>query len=167
MRVRDIGAGKATGPVRGGRRTGRRPGDSVDIAGKRPVSQDRQLIRAGCSPIGRSTTAYRRGRCPQAVGRWPALPGDAGPEVRATTRRRRQLPGTAPARPHGDQLARTAAQFAPEAMFNAMAITVVILWLGTLTVALLLFRADIADRASAWRCVAASSWRRPGPPSDS
>ncbi|MGW7086492.1 hypothetical protein ACWGH2_23735 [Streptomyces sp. NPDC054871] len=41
-----------------------------------------------------------------------------------------------------------------EALFNAMAITVVILWLGTLLIAVLLLRARIADRASAWamRC---------------
>jgi hypothetical protein len=41
-----------------------------------------------------------------------------------------------------------------EAVFNAMAVTVVILWLGTLLVAILLLRARIADRASAWamRC---------------
>ncbi|MCL7490260.1 hypothetical protein M8I34_02095 [Streptomyces sp. MCA2] len=37
-----------------------------------------------------------------------------------------------------------------EALFNAMAVTVVILWLGTLAVAVLLLRARIADRASAW-----------------
>lgn len=37
-----------------------------------------------------------------------------------------------------------------EALFNAMAITVVILWLGTLAVAVLLLCARIADRASAW-----------------
>jgi len=35
------------------------------------------------------------------------------------------------------------------ALFNAMAVTVVILWLGTLVVAVLLLRARIADRASA------------------
>ncbi|MFE6162975.1 hypothetical protein ACFQ7F_29135 [Streptomyces sp. NPDC056486] len=41
-----------------------------------------------------------------------------------------------------------------EAVFNAMAVTVVILWLGTLLVAILLVRARIVDRASAWamRC---------------
>ncbi|MFC5639147.1 hypothetical protein [Streptomyces bullii] len=41
-----------------------------------------------------------------------------------------------------------------EALFNAMAVTVVFLWLGTLAVAVLLLRARIADRASAWamRC---------------
>ncbi|WND23824.1 hypothetical protein [Streptomyces violaceus] len=41
-----------------------------------------------------------------------------------------------------------------EALFNAMAVTVVILWAGTLVVAVLLLRARIADRASAWavRC---------------
>ena len=41
-----------------------------------------------------------------------------------------------------------------EAVFNAMAVTVVVLWLGTLLVAILLSRARIADRASAWamRC---------------
>lgn len=37
-----------------------------------------------------------------------------------------------------------------EALFNAMAITVVILWLGTLAIAVLLLRARLADRASAW-----------------
>nr|WP_067277815.1 hypothetical protein [Streptomyces jeddahensis] len=37
-----------------------------------------------------------------------------------------------------------------EALFNAMAVTVVILWLGTLAVAVLLLRTRIADRASAW-----------------
>ncbi|GHD19285.1 hypothetical protein GCM10010313_50230 [Streptomyces violarus] len=37
-----------------------------------------------------------------------------------------------------------------EALFNAMAVTVVILWAGTLVVAVLLLRARIADRASAW-----------------
>lgn len=37
-----------------------------------------------------------------------------------------------------------------EALFNAMAVTVVILWLSTLVVAVLLLRARIADRASAW-----------------
>lgn len=41
-----------------------------------------------------------------------------------------------------------------EALFNAMAVTIVILWLGTLLIAILLLRARIADRASAWamRC---------------
>ncbi|MFC8125045.1 hypothetical protein [Streptomyces sp. NPDC057302] len=41
-----------------------------------------------------------------------------------------------------------------EAVFNAMAVTVVVLWLGTLFIAILLLRARIADRASAWamRC---------------
>lgn len=41
-----------------------------------------------------------------------------------------------------------------EALFNAMAVTVVILWIGTLVVAVLLLRARIADRASVWamRC---------------
>ncbi len=41
-----------------------------------------------------------------------------------------------------------------EALFTAMGITVVVLWLGTLVVAVLLLRARIADRASAWamRC---------------
>jgi hypothetical protein len=37
-----------------------------------------------------------------------------------------------------------------EALFNAMAVTVVVLWLGTLVVAVLLLRARMADRASAW-----------------
>ncbi|MFG2649441.1 hypothetical protein [Streptomyces sp. NPDC048436] len=37
-----------------------------------------------------------------------------------------------------------------EALFNAMAVTVVILWLGTLVIAVLLLRARIVDRASAW-----------------
>ncbi|MET9678786.1 hypothetical protein [Streptomyces coeruleorubidus] len=37
-----------------------------------------------------------------------------------------------------------------EALFNAMAVTVVVLWAGTLVVAVLLLRARIADRASAW-----------------
>lgn len=37
-----------------------------------------------------------------------------------------------------------------EALFNAMAVTVVILWLGTLVIAALLLRARLADRASAW-----------------
>ncbi|MFG2533374.1 hypothetical protein [Streptomyces sp. NPDC048516] len=36
------------------------------------------------------------------------------------------------------------------ALFNAMAVTVVILWLGTLAVAVLLLCTPIADRASAW-----------------
>ncbi|MGV9882340.1 hypothetical protein [Streptomyces sp. NPDC003006] len=41
-----------------------------------------------------------------------------------------------------------------EALFNAMAVTVVILWFGTVVIAILLLRARIADRASAWamRC---------------
>ncbi|MGA4851470.1 hypothetical protein ACOBQB_36430 [Streptomyces sp. G5(2025)] len=41
-----------------------------------------------------------------------------------------------------------------ETLFNVMAIAVVILWLGTLALAVLLLRARIADRASAWalRC---------------
>ncbi|WP_399929932.1 hypothetical protein [Streptomyces kanamyceticus] len=41
-----------------------------------------------------------------------------------------------------------------ETLFNAMAVTVVILWLGTVVIAALLLRARIADRASAWamRC---------------
>ncbi|MGW0860999.1 hypothetical protein [Streptomyces sp. NPDC002611] len=41
-----------------------------------------------------------------------------------------------------------------EALFSAMGATVVILWAGTLVVAVLLLRARIADRASAWavRC---------------
>ncbi|MEV5977039.1 hypothetical protein [Streptomyces sp. NPDC052114] len=41
-----------------------------------------------------------------------------------------------------------------EALFNAMAVTVVVLWLATLAIAVLLLRARIADRASAWamRC---------------
>lgn len=41
-----------------------------------------------------------------------------------------------------------------DALFSAMAVTVVILWLGTLLIAVLLLRARIADRASAWamRC---------------
>lgn len=41
-----------------------------------------------------------------------------------------------------------------EALFNAMAVTVVVLWTGTLVVAVLLLRTRIADRASAWamRC---------------
>ncbi|WP_225833081.1 hypothetical protein [Streptomyces sp. NK08204] len=37
-----------------------------------------------------------------------------------------------------------------EALFNAMGVTVAILWLGTLAIAVLLLRARIADRASAW-----------------
>ncbi|MGI5262033.1 hypothetical protein [Streptomyces angustmyceticus] len=37
-----------------------------------------------------------------------------------------------------------------EGLFNAMAVTVVILWLGTFAVTVLLLRARIADRASAW-----------------
>ncbi|WP_200423458.1 hypothetical protein [Streptomyces sp. Y2F8-2] len=37
-----------------------------------------------------------------------------------------------------------------ETLFKAMAVTVVILWLGTLVIALLLLRAEISDRASAW-----------------
>ncbi len=36
------------------------------------------------------------------------------------------------------------------ALYNTMAVTIVILWLGTLAVAVLLLRARIADRASAW-----------------
>ncbi|WP_447040121.1 hypothetical protein [Streptomyces sp. DSM 118878] len=41
-----------------------------------------------------------------------------------------------------------------EALFDAMAVTVVILWLGTVAIAALLLRARLADRASAWamRC---------------
>ncbi|WP_435284431.1 hypothetical protein [Streptomyces koelreuteriae] len=41
-----------------------------------------------------------------------------------------------------------------EALFSAMGATVVVLWAGTLVVAVLLLRARIADRASAWavRC---------------
>ncbi|QEU97305.1 hypothetical protein CP970_13045 [Streptomyces kanamyceticus] len=41
-----------------------------------------------------------------------------------------------------------------EALFNTMAVTVVILWLGTLAIAVLLPRARIPDRAAAWtmRC---------------
>ncbi|MEU1368096.1 hypothetical protein ABZ454_18385 [Streptomyces sp. NPDC005803] len=35
-------------------------------------------------------------------------------------------------------------------LFSAMAVTVVILWAGTLVIAILLLRARIADRASAW-----------------
>ncbi|MFJ2768119.1 hypothetical protein [Streptomyces sp. NPDC087300] len=40
------------------------------------------------------------------------------------------------------------------ALFNTMAVTVVILWLGTLAIAILLPRARVPDRASAWtmRC---------------
>ncbi|MFI9052254.1 hypothetical protein [Streptomyces sp. NPDC053427] len=37
-----------------------------------------------------------------------------------------------------------------EALYNTMAVTVVILWLATLAIAVLLLRARIADRASAW-----------------
>ncbi|MGV9626530.1 hypothetical protein [Streptomyces sp. NPDC003487] len=37
-----------------------------------------------------------------------------------------------------------------EGLFTAMGVTVAILWLGTLAVAVLLLRARIADRASAW-----------------
>ncbi|MEU1472715.1 hypothetical protein ABZ434_31440 [Streptomyces sp. NPDC005761] len=37
-----------------------------------------------------------------------------------------------------------------ESLFNAMAVTVVVLWAGTLLIAILLLRARIADRASAW-----------------
>ncbi|MDG4863492.1 hypothetical protein P8605_35660 [Streptomyces sp. T-3] len=37
-----------------------------------------------------------------------------------------------------------------EALFNAMAVTIVILWLATLAIAVLLLRTRIADRASAW-----------------
>ncbi|MEV6593100.1 hypothetical protein [Streptomyces acidicola] len=37
-----------------------------------------------------------------------------------------------------------------EALFNVMAVTVVILWAGTLVIAVLLIRARIADRATAW-----------------
>lgn len=37
-----------------------------------------------------------------------------------------------------------------ETLFNAMAVTVVILWTSTLVIAILLMRARIADRASAW-----------------
>ncbi|MEV5314068.1 hypothetical protein [Streptomyces sp. NPDC052610] len=37
-----------------------------------------------------------------------------------------------------------------EALFDAMGATVVVLWLGTLVIAVLLLRARIADRASAW-----------------
>ncbi|WBO69274.1 hypothetical protein [Streptomyces camelliae] len=37
-----------------------------------------------------------------------------------------------------------------EALYNTMAVTVVILWTATLVVAVLLLRARIADRASAW-----------------
>ncbi|WP_079036278.1 MULTISPECIES: hypothetical protein [Streptomyces] len=41
-----------------------------------------------------------------------------------------------------------------EALFDAMAVTVVVLWLATLAIAVLLLRARTADRASAWamRC---------------
>ncbi|ATL30626.1 hypothetical protein KY5_5608c [Streptomyces formicae] len=41
-----------------------------------------------------------------------------------------------------------------EALFNTMAVTVVVLWLGTLAIAVLLLRARIPDRAAAWtmRC---------------
>ncbi|MEV8019406.1 hypothetical protein AB0O76_24275 [Streptomyces sp. NPDC086554] len=41
-----------------------------------------------------------------------------------------------------------------EALFNVMAVSIVILWLATLVIAVLLVRARIADRASAWamRC---------------
>ncbi|MFE7619384.1 hypothetical protein [Streptomyces sp. NPDC057496] len=37
-----------------------------------------------------------------------------------------------------------------EALFNAMAVTVVVLWTGTLVIAVLLLRARISDRAAAW-----------------
>lgn len=37
-----------------------------------------------------------------------------------------------------------------EALFNAMAVTVVILWLGMLVIAVLLLRTRITDRATAW-----------------
>lgn len=37
-----------------------------------------------------------------------------------------------------------------ESLFSAMAVTVVILWTGTLVIAILLLRARIEDRASAW-----------------
>ncbi|MFF3395832.1 hypothetical protein ACFYW1_33530 [Streptomyces sp. NPDC002669] len=37
-----------------------------------------------------------------------------------------------------------------EALFNAMAVTVVVLWTGTLVIAVLLLRARMADRAAAW-----------------
>ncbi|MEV0170301.1 hypothetical protein AB0I00_04085 [Streptomyces sp. NPDC050803] len=37
-----------------------------------------------------------------------------------------------------------------EALYDAMAVTVVVLWLGTLVIAVLLLRARIADRATAW-----------------
>ncbi|MFJ9871229.1 hypothetical protein [Streptomyces sp. NPDC101165] len=37
-----------------------------------------------------------------------------------------------------------------EMLYDAMAVTVVILWLGTLAIAVLLLRARLADRASAW-----------------
>ncbi|CAM5321789.1 hypothetical protein SALBM135S_07089 [Streptomyces alboniger] len=36
------------------------------------------------------------------------------------------------------------------ALFDTMAVTVVILWLGTVVIAVLLLRARLADRASAW-----------------
>lgn len=41
-----------------------------------------------------------------------------------------------------------------EALFNVMSVSVVILWLATLTIAVVLLRARIPDRASAWtmRC---------------
>ncbi|MFD4943266.1 hypothetical protein ACFWNT_12165 [Streptomyces sp. NPDC058409] len=37
-----------------------------------------------------------------------------------------------------------------ETLFNTMAVTVVVLWTGTLVIAVLLLRARIADRATAW-----------------
>jgi hypothetical protein len=37
-----------------------------------------------------------------------------------------------------------------ESLYNAMAVSVVVLWAATLVIALLLFRAPLADRASAW-----------------
>ncbi|ROQ62740.1 hypothetical protein EDD93_5462 [Streptomyces sp. 840.1] len=37
-----------------------------------------------------------------------------------------------------------------ESLFNAMAVTVVVLWTGTLVIAILLLRARIPDRAAAW-----------------
>ncbi|GGT22414.1 hypothetical protein GCM10010207_22020 [Streptomyces atratus] len=37
-----------------------------------------------------------------------------------------------------------------ETLFNAMAVTVVVLWTGTLVIAVLLLRARMADRAAAW-----------------
>jgi hypothetical protein len=37
-----------------------------------------------------------------------------------------------------------------DALFDAMAVTVVVLWTGTLVIAILLLRARIADRAAAW-----------------